>query len=139
MGSLDRFGVSMDETLLRRFDALVAERSYASRSEAIRDLVRKELVRTEWEDPRAEVVASISLVYEHREHHLSDILTDMQHRYHRNIISTTHVHLDEHNCLEVVIARGPSRLVKTIADALVSTKGVRHGGVVASTSAEKLK
>ena len=139
MGALERFGVSMDEALLSRFDTLVAERSYASRSEAIRDLVRKELVHTEWEDPRAEVVATVSIVYEHREHHLSDTLTDLQHRYHRNIISTTHVHLDDQNCLEVVITRGPSRLVKQIADSLISTKGVRHGGVLASISAKHLK
>ena len=134
MASVERFGVSMDDDLLQTFDRLVSQRGYASRSEAIRDLVRKELVKTEWSDPKAEVVGTVSIVYEHHEHHLSDILTDLQHRHHRSIVSTTHVHLDEHNCLEVIIVRGPSGLVKKIADTLISTKGVKHGGAVATTT-----
>ncbi len=138
MAGLERFGVSMEDELLRGLDALVEERSYASRSEAIRDLVRKELVRDEWADPRAEVVATVSIVYEHHEHHLSDTLADLQHQYHTTIISTTHVHLDAHNCLEVIIMRGKSALVKRIADTLVSTKGVKHGGTIATTTGQSL-
>jgi CopG family nickel-responsive transcriptional regulator len=134
MASVERFGVSMDDDLLQTFDRLVSQRGYASRSEAIRDLVRKELVKTEWSDAKAEVVGTVSIVYEHHEHHLSDTLADLQHRHHRSIVSTTHVHLDEHNCLEVIIVRGPSGLVKKIADTLISTKGVKHGGAVATTT-----
>jgi len=139
MAIVERFGVSMDKELLSHLDAQVEERGYSSRSEAIRDLVRKEMVRTEWSDPKAEVVGTVSIVYEHHEHHLSDILTDLQHRHHRSIVSTTHVHLDEHNCLEVIIVRGPSGLVKKIADTLISTKGVKHGGAVATTTGKALQ
>ncbi|HVN75325.1 MAG TPA: nickel-responsive transcriptional regulator NikR [Thermoanaerobaculaceae bacterium] len=134
MAELERFGVSMERELLGRFDELIGEREYASRSEAIRDLVRKELVSEMWSDPRADVIATVSIVYGHHEHHLADTLADLQHRHHRAIVSSTHVHLDPHNCLEVVIIRGRSRQVRRIADALVATRGVKHGGVVATTT-----
>lgn len=139
MAIVERFGVSMDKELLCDLDGLVEERGYTSRSEAIRDLVRKEMVRTEWSDPKAEVVGTVSIVYEHHEHHLSDTLADLQHRHHKSIVSTTHVHLDTHNCLEVIIVRGPSGLVKKIADTLISTKGVKHGGAVATTTGKALQ
>ena len=129
----------MERDLLARFDQLVGERGYASRSEAIRDLVRKELVATEWDDPNEEVVGTVSIVYEHHEHHLSDVLADLQHLHHRAIVSTTHVHLDAHNCLEVIIVRGRSNLVKRLAEKLISTKGVLHGGVVATTTGKALR
>ncbi len=138
MAELERFGVSMERDLLARFDALIAGRAYPSRSEAIRDLVRKEIVSEMWSDPRAEVIATVSIVYGHHEHRLADTLTDLQHRHHREIVSTTHVHLDAHNCLEVVIVRGRSGVVRKIADALVATRGVKHGGVVATATGASL-
>ncbi len=138
MPEVGRFGVSMEQDLLWRFDRLVKERGYASRSEAIRDLVRKEFVAGDWEDPKAEVVGTVSIVYEHQEHHLSDVLADLQHHHHRSIVSTTHVHLDAHNCLEVIILRGRSSLVRRIAHQLISTRGVKHGGVVATTAGNAL-
>jgi len=134
MARLERFGVSMEGDLLRRFDALIADRRYASRSEALRDLVRKELVSKMWADPRAEVIATVSIVYGHHEHRLADTLAELQHRHHREIVSSTHVHLDAHNCLEVAILRGRSGAVRRIADALVATRGVKHGGVVATAT-----
>lgn len=139
MADLERFGVSMEADLLRRFDRLIAERGYASRSEAIRDLVRGELVRKEWADPKAEVVGTVSIVYPHHEHHLADALTDIQHGHHKSIISTTHVHLDAHTCLEVIILKGPSERVRHIAEGLISTRGVRHGGVVATTTGKQVR
>ena len=138
MAELERFGVSMESGLLARFDALIAGRAYASRSEAIRDLVRKELVSEMWADPKAEVIATVSIVYGHHEHRLADTLADLQHRHHGAIVSSTHVHLDPHNCLEVVIVRGRSSMVRRIADALVATRGVKHGGVVATTTGAAL-
>jgi CopG family transcriptional regulator, nickel-responsive regulator len=138
MPEIGRFGVSMEMDLLERFDRLVEERGYASRSEALRDLVRKEFVATEWGDPEAEVVGTVSIVYDHHEHHLSDVLADLQHHHHRSIVSTTHVHLDAHNCLEVIIVRGRSGLVRRVAERLISTKGVKHGGLVATTAGRSL-
>ncbi|MHB9037621.1 MAG: nickel-responsive transcriptional regulator NikR [Armatimonadota bacterium] len=134
MPTLERFGVSMEDELLRRFDALVGERGYQSRSEAIRDLVRQELVKDEWSDPEAEVVGTLTIVYEHHEHELSNVLAEMQHQYHSFILCSTHVHLDAHNCLEVIILRGASERVRYIANTLVSTRGVKHGELVSTTT-----
>ncbi|MHB9026874.1 MAG: nickel-responsive transcriptional regulator NikR [Armatimonadota bacterium] len=134
MPVLERFGVSMDDALLARFDELVEARGYSSRSEAIRDLVRGELVKAEWADPRAEVVGTITIVYEHHAHELSHVLAELQHQYHQAIVCSTHIHLDAHNCLEVVIVRGRSDEVKRIADALTSTRGVKHGQLACATT-----
>ena len=134
MSTLERFGVSIEDELLDRFDALIRERGYASRSEAIRDLVRQELVKEEWTDPDAEVVGTVTIVYEHHEHELGDVLTDFQHKYHDSIICSTHIHLDAHNCLEVVVVRGESARVRDIANALISTRGVKHGELSCSTT-----
>lgn len=132
MSDVERFGVSMEGDLLEKFDRVIARKGYRTRSEAIRDLVRKELVEEEWEDPKGEVVGTVTLVYSHRDHRLADTLAEVQHRYHEAVVSSTHVHLDEGNCLEVVILRGKSKRVRKISDALLSTKGVKHGGRVAT-------
>lgn len=134
MPTLERFGVSMEEELLTRFDALIDERGYASRSEAIRDLVRQELVKAEWADPNAEVVGTLTIVYEHHTHELANVLAELQHHSHDAIVCSTHVHLDAHNCLEVIIVKGRSSRVKEIADTLVSTRGVKHGQLVSTTT-----
>ena len=134
MPTLERFGVSMEDELLVRFDELVKARGYQSRSEAIRDLVRQELVKDEWTDPDAEVVGAVTIVYEHHEHELATVLAELQHQYHTSIICSTHVHLDTHNCLEVVIVRGLSSRVKYIANTLISTRGVKHGQLACTTT-----
>jgi CopG family nickel-responsive transcriptional regulator len=138
MGTIERFGVSMERDLLDKLDAMIEARGYKTRSEAIRDLVRQELVKEEWEDPKAEVVGTITIVYDHHHHELADALVDMQHQYHESIICSTHVHLDEHNCLEVIIAKGSSSALKSIADALISTRGVKHGQLVSTTTGRTL-
>lgn len=138
MPTLERFGVSMEDELLTRFDALIAEQGYSSRSEAIRDLVRQELVKKSWSDPNADVVGTVTIVYEHSEHELSNVLTDVQHSFHTYILCSTHIHLDMHNCLEVIIVRGPSEKVKTIANMLISTRGVKHGELVCSTTGKEV-
>lgn len=139
MTTLERFGVSFEQELLARFDALIEARGYASRSEAIRDLVRRELVNEEWTQPDAEVVGTVTIVYDHHAHELSDVLTELQHRDHDAIVCSTHIHLDAHNCLEVVIVRGASARVKAIADALISTRGVKHGALACSTTGRHVK
>lgn len=136
MPTLERFGVSMEDDLLARFDELIAARGYPSRSEALRDLVRQALVRDAWADPAAEVVGTLTVVYEHHEHDLSGTLAELQHAHHHAIICSTHVHLDAHNCLEVIVLRGPSAQVRAIADALLSTRGVKHGQLVCTTTGQ---
>ncbi len=137
--NVTRFGVSMDPELLDKFDKLISQKGYTNRSDAVRGLVRENLVKKEWEQAKGEVVGTVTLVYDHHVHDLSDKLTDLQHNYHQNIISTTHIHLDAHNCLEVLIVRGKSKEVKTIADRLISTKGVKHGQLAMTSTGKELK
>ncbi len=127
MGELSRIGVAIDSDLLERFDEHIARRGYTNRSEAFRDLMREELVNSASEDPDANIMGSITLVYDHHVRMLSDRLTDLQHDSYHNIVSTLHVHLDHDNCLEVLVVKGRGRDVRRIADALISTKGVKHG------------
>lgn len=133
-----RFGVSIDSRLLNKFDRLIARKGYGSRSEAIRDLIRDELVELEWEEGAAESLATITLVYSHEARELTDKLMELQHHMHGLITSTLHVHLDEHNCLEVLVVRGKTSDIKSAADQLISTKGVKHGKLTPATSGKQL-
>jgi CopG family nickel-responsive transcriptional regulator len=127
MGALARIGVAIDEDLLKKFDALNARRGYTNRSEAFRDLIRDALVQDKAAAAEAEVLGTLTLVYDHHVRLLQERLTDMQHEHYREIISTLHVHLDHHHCLEVLVLRGKSSQVRQIADRLIATKGVKHG------------
>lgn len=139
MGALARFGVAMDEDLLARFDELVSRRGTAvNRSEAVRDLVRDALVDAEWEDSAGEIVGTITMVFDHHASDLSDKLDSLQHAHFRNIVSSMHVHLDAHNCLEVIVVRGTSVQVRAIAEELLGTKGVKHGKLVPTTTGRHL-
>lgn len=134
MSDLSRIGVAIDASLLEKFDELISERGYTNRSEAFRDLIRDELVRQDWEKPDAPVVGTVTLVYDHHVRQLSERLTGMQHDHHHNILSTLHVHLDHDNCLEVLVVKGKAGAVRKIADALISTKGVKHGRLTLTTT-----
>ena len=139
MGALSRFSVAMDEDLLARFDSLVSRRGTAvNRSEAVRDLVRDALVDAEWEDSSGETVGTITMVYDHHASDLSDKLDTLQHANHELIVSSMHVHLDAHNCLEVIVVRGESGQIRGIADSLIGTKGVKHGKLVSTTTGSHL-
>lgn len=138
MGEVVRFGVSTDERLLDRFDALIAKKGYVNRSEAVRDLIRNALVDDEWAQGDTQAVGTVTLVYDHHSSDLADKLTEHQHSHHEEIVSTLHIHLDHHNCLEVVVLRGIATDIKRIADGLIGTKGVKHGKFVASTTGDGL-
>lgn len=138
MPEVVRFGISADERLLERFDALITEKGYVNRSEAIRDLIRNSLVEEQWSAGDEEAVGTVTLVYDHHSSDLADKLTEHQHSHHEVIVSTLHIHMDAHHCLEVVVLRGPAREIKRIADELIGTKGVKHGKFVASTTGEGL-
>ncbi len=137
MADTKRFGVSIDENLLERFDAMIEERSYNNRSEAIRDMIRDRLVEREWEEDE-EVMGVVTVLYDHHKKHLSDDLTHLQHDYHDLILSTTHLHVDEKNCLELIAVQGKGKEVKEVADQLISTKGVIHGKLLATSTGEEL-
>ena len=134
MSELSRVGVAIDSDLLSKFDELIEKRGYTNRSEAFRDLIRDELIEKTSESPDASVVGTVTLVYDHHVRMLNEKLTDLQHDHHRSILSTLHVHLDHDNCLEVIVVRGKSGAVRKIADALISTKGVKHGRLTITTS-----
>ncbi len=137
--SVTRFGISLESPLLKRFDRLIRRKGYASRSESIRDLIRDSLVTEEWKSDNTETVGTITLVYSHDTRELNDTLNDIQHHYHQLVISTTHIHLDGHNCLEVIIVKGRSEDIKAVADRLIGTKGVKHGKLTATTTGKRLK
>jgi CopG family nickel-responsive transcriptional regulator len=138
MGNIVRFGISLDEKLLSNFDQLIESKSYMNRSEAIRDLIRAALVDEKSSAEDTESVGTITLVYNHHVRDLSEKLNEHQHSHHDQIISTLHVHLDAHNCLEVLVVRGKVRDIKQIANELIGVKGVKHGKLVLTASGEGL-
>ena len=123
----------MESKLLNRFDSLCSLKGYSSRSEAIRDMVRDHLVEAELGRDDAETVGTLTVVYDHHQPDLQEKLTRLQHRFLDAIISSLHVHLDVHLCLEVIVLKGRIRQVKKIADGLLATKGVKHGKLVVTT------
>ncbi|MDI6793230.1 MAG: nickel-responsive transcriptional regulator NikR [bacterium] len=137
MSSLVRFGVSVEEELLSRFDRLIQKEAYANRSEAIRDLIREHLVKREWVEGK-EVAGTITLVYDHHRRELVNKLTDIQHDFHNLVISSQHIHLDHDNCLEVVVVKGTASEVNDLAHRLKSTKGVKYGALNMATTGREL-
>ena len=134
MESVVRLGVSFPKELLEPFDRLVESKGYQSRSEAIRDLIRKTLVEEEWRGEAREMAGTLTMVYDHHNRDLPMRLMDIQHDHHDLVVTTQHVHLDHHNCLEVLVLRGPAREIARLADRLIACNGVKHGVFVPSTT-----
>jgi CopG family nickel-responsive transcriptional regulator len=137
--AVTRFGISLDEILLKGFDDLIRKKGYSNRSEAIRDLIRDALVKEEWEGTTGETVGTITIVYSHEKRELLDLLTRLQHLHHDLIISSMHIHLDKHNCLELIAVKGKGEDIKKIADRLIGSKGVKHGKLTLTTTGRRLK
>ncbi len=133
MTQVVRFGVSLEKELLTRFDKLIEEKDYPNRSEAIRDLIRENLVKKEWTKGK-EVAGAITLVYNHHKRELVNKLMDVQHDFHQLIISTQHIHLDHSNCLEIVVVRGKPRGVEKLFQKMKATKGIKHGSLTMATT-----
>ena len=138
MSELVRFGVSLEKSLLDRFDDLIRDKQYTNRSEALRDMIRRELVQREWREGR-DVAGAITLIYDHHKRDVMSKVTDTQHAFQAVIISTQHIHLDHHNCLEIVAARGKADEVQKLADALRSIKGVRHATLSMSSTGREIE
>lgn len=132
-----RFAVSLDNHLLDDFDRILVSRKYATRSEAVRDLIRDHLVGEDW-DAKKDTVGTITIVYDHHVHDLTEKLTDIQHDFHKLILSTMHVHLDHDHCIEVLVVKGKGHEIRTVADSLISTKGVKHGKLTMTTTGKEL-
>jgi len=133
MASLSRFGVSIENELLEQFDLRIKEKGYSNRSEAIRDLIRDDLVSQEWND-NDKVVGTLTIVYDHHTRDLGNTLTHLQHAFVGHIQAVLHVHLDHHNCLEVLVVKGKGAEVQCFADKLVGTRGIKHGKLTMTTT-----
>jgi CopG family nickel-responsive transcriptional regulator len=132
-----RFSVSIDHTLVEAFDRLSRKRGYTNRSEAIRDAMRSQLIEGEWQQGE-EVAGVITLLYDHHRPGVSEALTELQHHALGRVISTTHVHLDKDNCLEMVAVKGEARAIEELAGRLISLKGVKHGALTATSTGQRI-
>ena len=130
---LKRFTISLDEKLLDKFDTFIKQQKYVNRSEAIRDLIRSSFVEEEWQADK-DVIGVISMIYDHHQPNLQEKVTEIQHGYHQQIVSATHIHMDHHNCLEVVIVKGKAGSVNELSDRLRSLRGVRNCNLAMSTT-----
>ncbi|MDX2269004.1 MAG: nickel-responsive transcriptional regulator NikR [Bryobacter sp.] len=134
MSDLARIGIALDAQLLTLFDEHIERAGYANRSEAFRDLIRDRLIREKTAQPKQDVVGTLTLIYDHHQRNLSDKLTHLQHDHHTTIVSTLHVHLNAHHCLEVLVLRGKAKEIQSLADLLIATKGVQHGQLVVTAA-----
>ena len=131
--TVERVGVSFEPELLGKFDKLIHDKGYTNRSEAVRDLVRKALIEKETEIASGNVIGTLTIIYDHDEGDVTNRLLHIQHHFHAEISSTTHIHVDEHNCLEVLVVRGKAMVVKELANRIKAIKGVKHGELVVTT------
>lgn len=129
MDKVERIGVSLEPDLLADFDSLIAEKGYRNRSEALRDLIRKELANKQLEDPQAKAVGVVHLVFDHHVTKLTEKLLHLQHSHLLHTISSLHVHLDHHHCLEIIVLQGSVNEIKSVGERMISLKGVKQGCV----------
>jgi CopG family nickel-responsive transcriptional regulator len=135
---MERYTITIPEGLLEGFDASIEKKGYSNRSEAIRDLIRDSLVAEEWAEDNDEVAATVTLVYDHHIPELTEKLTDLQHHHGDLVVASTHIHLDNHNCLEVVILRGKCGRVRELAERMIAVRGVKHGKIAHTTEGKKI-
>lgn len=138
MSEVARISISLETPLLEAFDEFISGKGYATRSEAIRDLIRDRLIKEKPRDPKAEQVAVVTMVYDHHARELAAKLIEKQHHHHDLVVSTLHVHLGERHCLEVSVLRGPAHHVTHLGDELLATKGVLHGDIMFTTGENAL-
>ena len=129
MTRIERVGVSLDKKLLTDFDKLITEQGYQNRSEAIRDLIRREISSKQLDNPNTNAVGAVFIVYDHHATRLMEKLTALQHSRLLETISSMHIHLDKHVCLEIIVLRGPSGKIQKMAESLLSLKGVKLGRI----------
>lgn len=134
MANLERVSLAIEKDLMRRFDRLQKRSGHKNRSEAVRDLIRTRLVEEEWNESDGEVVATVTIVYDHAQRALADRLLATGHHHHTAMLASLHVHLDEHTCLEVAAMRGQPDDLRHLADHLIGMKGVKHGRLVMTSS-----
>jgi CopG family nickel-responsive transcriptional regulator len=132
--TVERVGVSFEPELLSKFDAMIEAKGYSNRSEAIRDLVRKSLIESEIQNGKGNVIGTLTIIYDHDVGDVTNRLLHLQHHHHSEISSTSHIHVDEHTCLEVLVVRGKARKVRQLSDNIKAVKGVKHGELIITTT-----
>ena len=134
MEKITRFGVSIEPDLLKKFDKIIKLEGCTNRSEAIRDLIRRNLIREENKNPNTESIGTLTMIYDHHTGNLTNKLLDLQHDHTKEIMSTTHIHIDHNNCLEVLVLKGKTGNIQKLADNIKSLKGIKHGELVITKS-----
>jgi CopG family nickel-responsive transcriptional regulator len=134
MEQITRFGVSIEQELLNKFDQLIETEGYENRSKAIRDLIRNALIKTKKHDPESIAMGTLTMIYDHHTGNLTNKLLKIQHDNTSDILTTTHIHIDHDNCLEVLILKGKTKHIQQLADNIKSLKGIKHGELVITTS-----
>ena len=137
MSELIRFGVSLEKELLQKFDKHIKKENYANRSNAIADLIRDNLIRQEWAEDK-EVAGAVIMVFDHHQRDLVNNLTNIQHDYHKYIISSQHIHLDHDNCFEIVVVKGKPNKLEELANKLKAAKGVKHTSLSLATTGKEV-
>lgn len=138
MSKLTRLSFSIEEDLMRKMSRLMKRGRFKNRSEFIRDMIRSRLVELEWEKD-AEAIGTITLVYDHETRRLSDKLTQLQHKHHNAVLATTHVHLDQHLCAEMIMVKGRAHVIQDLSEVLGQQKGVLHASLSMSSTGKQLK
>ena len=131
---ITRFGVSIEPILLKKFDKMIKKEGYFNRSEAIRDMIRKNLIVKRYKNPDEKVIGTLTMIYDHHTGNLTNKLLNLQHDHHNEILSTTHIHVDHHNCLEVLVLKGLAGNIQKLADNIKAIKGIKHGELVITKS-----
>jgi len=134
MEKITRFGVSIEPDLINKFDKMINKEGYTNRSEAIRDLIRKSLIKEKNMDPKSETIGTLTMIYNHHSGPLTNRLLELQHEHHNEILTTTHIHIDHHNCLEVLVLKGKTGNIQKLADKIKALKGIKHGELVITES-----
>jgi len=131
---ITRFGVSIEPDLLKKFDKTIKKEGYTNRSEAIRDIIRKNLIKEKNKNPDEQTIGTLTMIYDHHVGNLTDRLLDLHHDHTKEILVNTHVHIDHHNCLEVLVLKGKQGNISKLADNIKALKGIKHGELVTTKS-----
>lgn len=131
---ITRFGVSIEPDLLKKFDKQIKKEGYKNRSEAIRDLIRKNIIEEKSKNPDEKAIGTLTMIYDHHTGNLTNKLLDIQHNHHSEILTTSHVHIDHNNCLEVLVLKGKTGNIQKLADNITALKGIKHGELVITKS-----
>jgi CopG family nickel-responsive transcriptional regulator len=130
MGKIIRFGVSIEPELLNNFDKMIKREGYTNRSEAIRDLIRRNLIIDIVKNPEMPSIGTLTIIYDHHIGNLTNKLLELQHDHHDDILTTTHIHIDPHICLEVLVLKGKKGKIQQLSDKIKSLRGIKHGELV---------